>query len=63
MTEDIALAWGRLQGEAERRGQMLPAIDALLGATALAHGLVVVTRNETDIGRTGVRIIDPWAED
>ncbi|TKC96461.1 type II toxin-antitoxin system VapC family toxin [Polyangium fumosum] len=63
VTEEIALTWGRLQGEVERRGQTLPVIDALVGATALAHGLVVVTRNETDIGRTGVRIIDPWADE
>jgi predicted nucleic acid-binding protein len=61
VTEEIALTWGRLQGEAERRGQTLPAIDALLAATALANGLVVVTRNEPDIRRTGVRVVDPWA--
>lgn len=62
VSEDIALTWGRLQGEAERLGRMLPAIDALIGATALVHGLVVVTRNEQDIGRTGARVIDPWTE-
>ena len=52
---------GKLQGEAERRGQALPVIAALLGATALTHGLPIVTRNEADLGRTGVRVINPWA--
>jgi toxin FitB len=61
VTEEIALVWGKLQAEAERRGQTLPVIDALLGATALTHGLLVVTRNEADIGRTGARGVDPWA--
>lgn len=60
--EEVALTWGKLQGDGERRGQTLPAIDALIGATALVHGLVVVTRNERDIARTGVRVIDPWSD-
>jgi toxin FitB len=63
VTEEVALLWGRMQGEAERRGQTLPVIDSLLAATALTHGLVVVTRNEADLGRTGVRVVDPWAEE
>jgi toxin FitB len=34
--------------------------DALIAATALVHGMVVVTRNVTDFGRTGARVINPW---
>jgi predicted nucleic acid-binding protein len=63
VTEKVALAWGGVQADAENRGQTLPAIDALLGATARVHGLVVVTRNEADLGRTGARVVDPWAEE
>lgn len=34
--------------------------DALIAATALVHGMTVVTRNVTDFGPTGVEIFNPW---
>ncbi len=34
--------------------------DALIAATALVHGMVVVTRNVADFEPTGVRIFNPW---
>jgi len=34
--------------------------DALIAATALVHGLTVVTRNVEDFEPTGVTILDPW---
>ena len=34
--------------------------DALIAATALVHGLVVVTRNTSDFEPAGVRLFDPW---
>ncbi len=34
--------------------------DALIAATALVHGLAVVTRNVKDFDETGVIIFDPW---
>jgi len=36
--------------------------DALIAATALAHGMTVVTRNVADFEPTGVRILNPWME-
>lgn len=38
-----------------------PRHDALIAATALTHGLTVVTRNVVDFRRAGVEVIDPWA--
>lgn len=40
----------------DRRGER----DALIAATALVHGMTVVTRNVADFTPTGVRVIDPW---
>jgi len=37
-----------------------PERDALIAATALVHGLVVVTRNVSDFAPTGVEVLDPW---
>lgn len=34
--------------------------DALIAATALIHGLTVVTRNTSDFVRAGVELLDPW---
>ncbi|MBS4088554.1 type II toxin-antitoxin system VapC family toxin [Pseudomonas rustica] len=34
--------------------------DALIAATALVHGLTVVTRNVADFASSGVALINPW---
>lgn len=34
--------------------------DALIAATALTHGMAIVTRNELDFTGTGVAVINPW---
>ena len=35
--------------------------DALIAATALVHGMTIVTRNASDFAATGVKVFDPWA--
>ncbi len=40
----------------------LPIIDGLLAATALAHDLVLVTRNVRDVERSGVKLLNPFSE-
>jgi len=37
-----------------------PVRDGLIAATALVHGMTVVTRNVADFEPTGVRTINPW---
>jgi predicted nucleic acid-binding protein len=37
-----------------------PEIDAIIAATALVHGLTVVTRNVADFKSIGVAIFNPW---
>ncbi|MEQ8396145.1 hypothetical protein [Thalassobaculum sp.] len=39
----------------------LPFIDGLLAATTKVHGLTLATRNVSDVARTGVSIVDPFA--
>ncbi|TQS43795.1 type II toxin-antitoxin system VapC family toxin [Cryptosporangium phraense] len=37
-----------------------PVRDSLIAATALVHGMLVVTHNVSDFAPTGVEIVDPW---
>lgn len=37
-----------------------PVRDGLIAATALVHGMTVVTRNVADFEPTGVKILNPW---
>ena len=37
-----------------------PVRDALIAATALVHGMKVVTRNVADFASTGVTVVNPW---
>lgn len=53
----IADRWGQLCADA---GRPLPAVDSLLAATALEHGLTLVTRNLSDFQLPGVRLVNPW---
>jgi predicted nucleic acid-binding protein len=56
----VAMRWGILTGESEKRGLPLPVIDSLIAAAAAVHGLVVATRNVKDFERCGVACVNPW---
>jgi toxin FitB len=56
----VASRWGALTGESEKRGTPLPVIDSMIAATALVHGLTVVTRNTDDFERCGAPCLNPW---
>ena len=53
--------WGSLVGQLEQNGRPLPAMDSMIAAIAIHHGLSLVTRNEKDFVGTGVVIINPWS--
>jgi len=53
--QDIAEAWGRMLAVDDRAP-----VDALLAATALVHGMALVTRNTKDFRARGVPVIDPF---
>jgi prevent-host-death family protein len=50
------------RGALTRAGRRPPVIDALLAATAIEHGMTLVTRNVRDVAATGARLLDPWRE-
>ena len=57
----VMLEWGRLLARLESRGRVLPAMDSLIAAIALAGDFTLITRNERDFADTGVRVVNPWA--
>ncbi len=55
-TQDEAQVWGKLRAPHPEN-----AIDKQIAATALVYGLTVVTRNESDFKKTGVKFLNPFS--
>jgi toxin FitB len=56
LTDEVADRWGILMAQTQ-----LSVTDALIAATALVHGLTVVTRNVADLAPAGVPVVNPFA--
>ena len=52
--------WARLLADLRKSGRAMPIKDSLIAATALVHGLTVVTRNQRDFANAGVEVLDPF---
>jgi len=57
---EVASRWGLISGQAEAAGKPMPVIDAMIAATALLHGLTLITRNTQDVAPSNVPIVNPW---
>ena len=55
------LRWAQLLAKLRASGNAMPFKDSLIAATALAHGLIVATRNSRDFQWAGVRVFDTFA--
>lgn len=62
ITEDIMLKWRLLVDEGRRVGHTFSQPDLIIAATALHHGLTLVSRNTSDFDKTGVPLLNPWLE-
>jgi len=60
LTEDILLKWRWLMEQVRKTGHTYSQIDLIIAATALHHGLTVVTRDRSDYDRAGVPVRNPW---
>jgi predicted nucleic acid-binding protein len=60
ITEDVILKWRLLVEEGRKAGHTFTQPDLFIAATALRHGLTVVTRDADDYKLAGVSIFNPW---
>ena len=60
VSEDVMLRWRLLVEEGRKTGHTFSQPDLIIAATALEHGLTVVTRDVGDFVRAGVRVRNPW---
>ena len=51
--------WGESAARSRRRGRTIGASEGLIAASALRHGLMLMTRDVRDFAETGARIINP----
>jgi predicted nucleic acid-binding protein len=56
----FAQRWGDLSAQLKAKGRPRPVIDSILAATALTHGLFVVTRNVKDYEDLTATVLNPW---
>jgi hypothetical protein len=62
VNERVLLRWRWLVWEGQKANYTFAQPDALLAATALEHGLGVVTRNTGDFERAGILLLNPWIQ-
>ena len=60
VTEDIVLRWRILVEAGRKSGHTFSQPDLIIAATAIQHGLTVVTRDRSDFDRAGALVVNPW---
>ena len=59
----VAHVWAEQEHLLEDAGQRMPVEDGYIAATARRHGLTIVTSNDKDFRRPGLKVFNPFTED
>ena len=62
VTEDIMFKWRLLVEDGRKAGYTFSQPDLIIAATALHHGLTVVTRDVSDYERVRAPVFNPWVD-
>jgi toxin FitB len=63
ISEDIMLKWRLLVEEGRKSGHTFSQPDLIIAATALHHGLTVVSRDTSEYELVNVSVLNPWRDD
>ena len=63
ITEDIMFKWRLLVEDGRKAGHTFSQPDLIIAATALQHGLTVVTRDTDDYERARTPVLNPWKDE
>jgi len=62
ISEDVMLKWRLLVEEGRKRGHTFSQPDLIIGATALHHGLTIVSRDVSEYEMANVPVLNPWTK-
>ncbi len=62
VSEDVMFKWRLLVEDGRKAGHTFSQPDLIIAATALQHGLTVVTRDTADYEKARVPLFSPWSE-
>jgi predicted nucleic acid-binding protein len=62
ITEDIMFKWRLLVEDGRKAGHTFSQPDLIIAATALHHGLTVVSRDVRDYQKAHVSVLNPWID-
>ena len=62
VSEDVMFKWRLLVEDGRKVGHTFSQPDLIIAATALQHGLTVVTRKTGDYQRARVPLLNPWVD-
>ena len=62
VSEDVMFKWRLLVADGRKVGHRYSQPDLIIAATALHHGLTVVSRDTSDFKKARVPVLNPWRE-
>lgn len=62
VSEDVMFRWRLLVEEGRKTGHTFSQPDLIIAASALHHGLTIVTRDVDDYSRARVAVLNPWTD-
>jgi toxin FitB len=62
VSEDVMFKWRLLVEDGRKTGHTFSQPDLIIAATALQHGLTVVTRDTDDYEKARVPLFNPWTD-
>ena len=62
VSEDVMFKWRLLVEDGRKAGHTFSQPDLIIAATALHHGLTVVSRDVSDYQRARASVLNPWTD-